>query len=187
MQAIVDACRGGRIAADPRVVICNNRDSEALARAERLGIPGFHLNSKTHPDPDLLDEQIARTLQAHGVELVILAGYMRKIGRKTLACYPNRIMNIHPALLPKYGGHGMYGMHVHAAVISAGESETGVTIHLVNEAYDEGPIVAQCRLPVSSSDTAETLRARVLVREHEFFVETLAAISRGEIKLPDAA
>lgn len=184
MQAIVDACREERLHAEPSVVISNNHDSEALKRAKNSGISGCYLSTKTHPDPALLDEQILHTLQNHGVDLVILAGYMRKIGPKTLHAYFNRILNIHPALLPKYGGKGMYGIHVHEAVIASGDFETGVTIHLVNAEYDEGPIIAQCRLPVLPTDTAQTLAGRVLLRERQFFVEILNSIAQGEIELP---
>jgi len=184
MQAIVDACRGGRLAAEPLVMISNNRDSQALERAKKAGIPAFYLNAKTHPDPDLLDDSIVEKLKEHGVELVILAGYMRKIGHRMLDTYKNRIINIHPALLPKHGGKGMYGMRVHEAVIAAGEIETGVTVHVVNEDYDEGSIIAQCRMPVMPSDTPQTLAVRVLAREHQFLVETLVRIASGAINLP---
>jgi phosphoribosylglycinamide formyltransferase-1 len=184
MQAIVDACKGGRLDADPLVVVSNNGDSEALLRAQRAGIPAIHLSSKTHPNPEILDEEMLRLFESYGVELIILAGYMRKIGPKTLHRFFNRIINIHPSLLPKYGGRGMYGINVHRAVIGARESETGVTIHLVNEEYDDGLILAQCRVPVLPLDTPETLAARVLAREHQFFVETLTALSIGNITLP---
>jgi len=183
MQAIVDACRDGRLQAEPLVVISNNHDSQALERAKKAGIPAFHLNAKTHPDPDLLDDSIVEKLKEYGVELVILAGYMRKVGNSMLDAYKNRIINIHPALLPKHGGNGMYGMRVHEAVIAAGEIETGITVHLVNEDYDEGSIIAQCRVPVMPSDTPQTLAVRVLAREHQFFVETLIQIASGAINL----
>jgi phosphoribosylglycinamide formyltransferase-1 len=108
---------------------------------------------------------------------------MKKLGPRTLAAYRNRIVNIHPALLPKFGGQGMYGMNVHKAVIEAGERESGVTIHLVDEEYDHGTILAQTRLPVLPDDTPQTLAQRVLEREHSFLVETLDKIIRGEIRL----
>ncbi len=184
MQAVIDACQNGRLKAVPSVVISNNGDSGALARAEREGIPHYHLSSHTHPDPDQLDETIRDTLVRHQVELVILAGYMRKLGAKTLAHYAGRVLNIHPALLPKFGGQGLYGQHVHAAVLAAGEKETGVTIHLVDGEYDHGSILAQCQLPVYAGDTVITLAQRVLKREHTFLVETIAKIVAGTIPLP---
>jgi phosphoribosylglycinamide formyltransferase 1 len=183
MQAVIDACQAGRIKATPSVVISNNRDAEALARAERAGIPRYHLSGKTHPDPDRLDAEILATLERHNVDLVLLAGYMRKLGARTLARYRGRVINIHPALLPKYGGHGMYGERVHEAVLAARERETGVTIHVVDEEYDHGAIVAQCRVPVLPDDTVASLAARVLECEHEFLVETLAKIADGTLTL----
>lgn len=184
MQAVLDACKTGYLAAQPCVVISNNSDAEALARAMRDDIPHYHLSAKTHPEPEQLDAKILETLEEYGTELVILAGYMRKLGPQTLAHFQGRIINIHPALLPKYGGPGMYGARVHEAVLAAGEKETGVTIHLVDEEYDHGAIIAQCNVPVLSDDTVTTLSARVLLQEHQFLVETLRKIVVKEIILP---
>jgi phosphoribosylglycinamide formyltransferase-1 len=184
MQSVIDACNAGLLAAKPCVVISNNSDSEALARAWGENIPAYHLSSKVIADPEALDDTILLTLRRHEVELVVLAGYMKQLGPKTLANYKNRVINIHPALLPKYGGVGMYGMHVHEAVISAGDPETGVTIHLVDAEYDHGQVLAQCRVPVLPGDTPDTLAARVLEQEHRFLVETLQNIVSGQITLP---
>ncbi|WP_027892197.1 phosphoribosylglycinamide formyltransferase [Calidithermus chliarophilus] len=181
MQAVIDACKRGELAATPRVVISNNSASGALERARQEGIPAYHLSSHTHGEG--LDEAILETLRRHEAQLVVLAGYMKKLGPRTLAAYRNRIVNIHPALLPKFGGQGMYGMNVHQAVIAAGERETGVTIHLVDEEYDHGATLAQARVPVLPGDTPETLARRVLEREHTFLVETLGRIVRGELPL----
>jgi phosphoribosylglycinamide formyltransferase-1 len=187
MQAIIDACKSdrtsGHIDAKPCVVISNNSTSGALARARREGIPGYHLSGKTHPDPAQLDAATLDALLRHEVELVILAGYMKKLGPKTLAHYEGHILNIHPALLPKFGGQGMYGSRVHQAVLAAGEKETGVTVHLVDAEYDTGPIVAQRCLTVLPGDTVESLAARVLEQEHSLFVETIGKIASGEIAL----
>lgn len=183
MQAVIDTCKSGRLAAKPCVVISNNSGSGALARARQEGIPRYHLSGRTHPDPAQLDAAILDALLRHEVELVILAGYMKKLGPRTLEHYEGRIINIHPALLPRFGGQGMYGARVHEAVLSAGEQETGVTIHLVDAEYDTGPIVAQCRVPVLADDTAESLAQRLLKQEHRFLVETIAKIVSGEIAL----
>jgi phosphoribosylglycinamide formyltransferase-1 len=183
MQAIIDACKDGRLDAEPAVVISNNSESTALERARREGIPNYHLSSATHRDPAELDAAILRTLEEHGVDLVILAGYMKLLGPRTLARYRGRILNIHPALLPKFGGKGLYGKKVHEAVLAAGERVTGVTIHLVDERYDAGPIVAQSEVPVLDGDTVDSLAARVLQREHQLFAETLQKIAVGEIDL----
>lgn len=183
MQAVIEACSDGLLKARPCVVISNNSDSEALAKAKHEGIPAYHRSTKTHPDLVQLDLEILQLLQQHQTDLVIPAGYMRKLGPRTLSGYSGRILNIHPALLPKYGGQGMYGKYVHEAVLAAKEPETGVTIHLVNEEYDQGPIIAQCRVPVLETDTVDTLAQRVLETEHRFLVQTLMKILSGELSL----
>jgi phosphoribosylglycinamide formyltransferase 1 len=185
MQAILDACRDGRLDAEPCIVICNNSDAPALERARRAGVPACHLSNRTHPDADSLDEAISATLQEHGANLVVLAGYMKKLGPRTLGRYRGRVLNIHPALLPKFGGQGMYGRRVHEAVLASGEKTTGVTIHLVDEEYDHGATIAQRTVPVLPADTAATLGERVLKVEHELYVDTLQRIARDEIKLPN--
>lgn len=183
LQAIIDACEQGKLDAEVRVVISNNPDSTALRRAAKHAIPHFYRSGKTHPDPAALDAEIARLLQEHEVDLVVLAGYMKKVGAVTLRRFAGRILNIHPALLPKYGGTGMYGLRVHEAVLEAGDTTTGVTIHVVDEEYDRGPVVAQCKVPVLPAETPERLAERVLEREHAFYVETLGRIASGEINL----
>jgi phosphoribosylglycinamide formyltransferase-1 len=183
MQAVIDACKAGLIKARPAAVISNNSDSGALARARQEGIPYYHLSTKTHPVPEQLDAAILEALVLNQVGLVILAGYMRKLGPGTLQHFKSRIINIHPALLPKYGGEGMYGIKVHRAVLAAGEKETGVTIHLADKDYDRGDIIAQSRVPVLPDDNETTLAARVLEQEHIFLVETIGRIASGEINL----
>jgi phosphoribosylglycinamide formyltransferase 1 len=183
VQAVVEACASGRLAAVPRLVISNNTDAAVLERARRHGIATRHLSGATHPDPARLDAAILDALISHDVELVVLAGYLKRLGPQTLRHFDGCVLNIHPALLPKFGGQGMYGLQVHEAVLAAGERETGVTIHLVDDDYDHGRIVAQCRVPVVAGDTVESLAARVLEREHAFLVDTLARIVSGELAL----
>jgi phosphoribosylglycinamide formyltransferase 1 len=183
MLAIITACNSGVLKAKPVFVIRNNGDSGALSKAKQYGIPCYHLSMKTHPLPDELDLAILSALVVNQVSLVMLAGYMRKLGKRTLNHYQGKIINIHLALLPKYGGTGMYGIRVHQAVLASGEKETGVTIHLVDKNYDQGAIIAQTRVPVLPDDTAETLSNRVLERERCFLVETIGKIITGEISL----
>lgn len=183
MQAVVRSCEEGRLGAIPRIVISNNKQSGALQFAQLHAIPCLHLSSASHKDPATLDKAILDALQENKVDLVLLVGYMKLLGPLTIAAYQGRILNIHPALLPKHGGQGMYGIRVHESVIAAAESETGVTIHHVNEQYDRGEIIAQCTVPVVPTDTPQVLAARVLQREHTFLVETLQAIVAGKIKL----
>ena len=183
MQALISACKSGILQATPTVVISNNSHSGAIIKAKREGIPFYNLSSNTHPIPEELDIAILKALVLNKVDLVILAGYDRKLGIQTLSYYEGRVINIHPSLLPKYGGTGMYGILVHQAVLDAGETETGISIHLADKDYDRGLIIAQTRVPVMPNDTAETLSSRVLEREHIFFVETIGKIIDGKIKL----
>ena len=187
LQAIIAACAAGSLDAEVRVVISNNSRSLALERARRANIPTAHLSSATHPDPARLDAAIADTLTSHGVELVALAGYMKKLGPRTLGRYRNRILNVHPALLPKFGGQGMYGERVHAAVLAAGESVSGVSVHLVDEEYDQGPVIAQAEVHVLPGDTPDTLATRVLEQEHLLYPQTIRRIASGELDLDSLA
>ena len=183
MQAIIDACRRGDLNGEVCAVISNNSNSQALKKARASGVRAYHLSNKTHPEEDELDEAIYKVLTKNGTDIVALAGYMKKIGPKVLKQYKGRILNIHPSLLPKYGGKGMYGSNVHRAVIDAGEKITGITIHLVEEEYDTGKIIRQCEIEVLESDTIDTLSKRVLEKENSFYVETLKLISENVIKL----
>lgn len=183
MQAVIDACKDGVLNATPVIVISNNGDAGAVERAKKEKIPYYVLNIKSHPSSDDLDNTMLDALLRHETELIILAGYMKKIGEIILNTFRGKIINIHPALLPKYGGKGMYGLNVHEAVLKAEEKETGVTIHIIDEDYDSGPIVAQTSLSIMKSDNVESLSKRVLEREHSFLVETIGKINSGEIDL----
>jgi phosphoribosylglycinamide formyltransferase 1 len=183
LQSLLDACSGGRIQGCVAVVVSNNGDAGALRRARQAGVPVVHLSSKTHEDPAALDAAIRDVLVAADVDVVFLAGYMKKLGPRVLSTFEGRILNTHPALLPRFGGPGMYGDRVFEAVLEAGEAETGVSIHLVDADYDTGVIVRQCRVPVFRGDSLEDLKGRVQAREKEFVVETLGQIAKGEISL----
>ena len=181
MLAILNDCKAGKLDAEPAVVISNNATAGALEYAREAGIPAFHLSTQTHPEK--LDDVITDTLKSHAVDWVILAGYMKKIGPQLLEEFQGKIFNIHPSLLPKYGGKGMFGIHVHESVLASGDSETGVTIHLVDGEYDQGRILAQERIKVEEGDDAVTLAARVLKLEHQLYSETLQGVIEGGIKL----
>ena len=183
LQAIIDGCKNHAIDAKVAVIISNNSDSMALQRAIKENIPNYHLSSRQYDSEELLAKKILQVLDEYSVDMIFLAGYMRMLHTSILEKYNNRVFNIHPALLPKYGGKGMYGMNVHNAVVSAKEKETGVTIHRVNAEYDSGEIVAQTVVKVNEDDTPETLAARVLEREHEFLVEVISDIIAGKIAL----
>jgi phosphoribosylglycinamide formyltransferase-1 len=184
MTAIIEACEQGKLAASVELVISNNANSLALVLAQEKKIDTAHLSSLTHPETDVLDTTMKALFDSYNIDFVLLAGFMKKIGSKTLAAYKGRIINIHPSLLPKFGGQGMFGLSVHKAVIEAGEKETGVTIHLVDEEYDKGTILAQRTVAVEKDDTPESLSARVLKVEHILFAETIQKIIDGSIIVP---
>lgn len=186
LQAVLDACADGRITGHVALVISNNADSGALRRARAAGIASLHLSNSTHSDPAQLDAAITAALRDHRTELVLLAGYMKKLGPAARAAYAGRILNTHPALLPRFGGQGMYGARVHRAVLAAGERESGASIHLVDEDYDTGTVLAQTTVPVEAGDTEATLAARVQHAERALLVEVLAEIASGKRTLPAA-
>jgi len=183
LQSLFDAFAGGRIPGRVSVVVSNNGDSGALVKAREAGVQAVHLSSRTHGDPAALDAAIRSVLVAADVDVVFLAGYMKKLGPFVLGTFEGNILNTHPALLPRFGGRGMYGDRVFEAVLEAGEPESGISIHLVDPEYDTGPIVRQCRVPVLPGDSLNDLKDRVRAREKEFVVETLAGIAKGEIRL----
>jgi phosphoribosylglycinamide formyltransferase-1 len=179
LQSIIDACAQGRIDGRVVMVISNNSSSGALRRASAAGIETRHLSSATHPGDAALDEAICGELQGARAEVVFLAGYMKRLGPRTLAAFPGRILNTHPALLPRFGGQGMFGDRVFEAVLAAHESESGASVHLVDAEYDAGAVVRQERVPVLPGDTVQSLKARVQACEREAVIKTLAAIASG--------
>lgn len=184
LQCILDACADERIGGQVVAVVSNNGNSGALRRAKAAGIAAHHLSSVTHPAPEMLDAAIRAALSAAQADVVFLAGYLKRLGPETLAAFNGRVLNTHPALLPKFGGHGMFGDHVFEAVLASGESESGVSVHLVDGDYDTGRVIRQARVPVLSADSVESLKARVRECERPLVVETLAAIATGELRLP---
>ncbi|PPJ37938.1 phosphoribosylglycinamide formyltransferase [Nocardia nova] len=163
------------------VVIGNNSEAAGLAYARASRIPTRHLSGATHPDPDALDDAIRATLVEHAAEWVVTAGYMKKLGPSTRRQFDSRILNIHPAPLPRFGGVGMFGRRVHEAVLASGVAVTGPTVHLVDSDYDTGRVIAHREVPVLADDTAETLAARVLEAEHvvlPLVVRQIAAAQR---------
>jgi len=182
MRGIIAAIEAGELAAEARLAVSNRRDAPALTFAAEHGVPIRVI--PTMADPVAADEALAAALQDAGVELVILSGYLRKLGAATLRAYAGRVLNVHPALLPKFGGPGMYGRRVHEAVAAAGETVTGVTVHVVDEAYDHGPVVAQLETPLSPGDDAAAIEAKVTAVESGFFVSVLRRICEGTLALP---
>ena len=161
-------------------VYCNVPDAYVLERAKKYNVPTQVFNRAEFRNPDI----ILRQLQEEGTDFIILAGFLWLVPDCITTAYPNRIVNIHPALLPAYGGKGMYGHHVHEAVLAAGEKESGITIHYVNEHYDSGDIIFQATCPVLPDDTPDTLAARVHELEYRHFPrvieETVLKSANGE-------
>ncbi|MFN3800709.1 phosphoribosylglycinamide formyltransferase [Belliella pelovolcani] len=153
------------------LVASNKTDSFVLQRASKFGVPTF-----TFSKSDLTAGVLTEKLKMLHVDLVVLAGFLLKIPDSLIQAFPERIVNIHPALLPKYGGKGKYGMHVHQAVKDAGDQETGITIHLVNENYDEGKIIFQAAVAVASTDSPEAIAQKVHALEHKYFPNVIESL-----------
>ena len=151
-------------------VFCNVPDAYVLERAKKYRIPSFVFNREEFRNPD----KVFRQLQEQEIDFIVLAGFLWLMPSFITAAWPNKIVNIHPALLPAYGGKGMYGMHVHEAVIAAGEKESGITIHYVNDHYDQGAIIFQAKCPVLPTDTPDDLAARVHELEYRYFPQIIA-------------
>ena len=183
LQAIIehfDSLARERVAT-VALVASNRADSLSLLLAETASIEIAHFDASDD------GSELLALLHKFRIDLVVLAGYLKRIPPKVIREYTGRIMNIHPALLPAFGGEGMYGARVHEAVIASGAEETGVTVHLVDDVYDRGPIVAQWRVPVDKSDTVDSLAARVLNVEHVVYpraVEMVAILQQLESKSP---
>ncbi len=158
------------------LIVCNNTGAGVLKIAEDYKIPTLVIEKENF----FLGDHYIPQLKQYRADLVVLAGFLWKIPHALIEAYPRRILNIHPALLPKYGGKGMYGLRVHEAVIRAGEKESGITIHYVDGHYDNGDIIFQARCPVKPQDTPETLAQRVHKLEHEYYVGVIEGAVKGE-------
>ncbi len=181
LAALMEACRDERIPGEIVLVVGTRREAPALERAEAGGIRTAVVSPKKYAE----DESgyaltLLRVLQAQPIELICLAGYMRRLPGGVLAEYPRKVLNIHPSLLPAFGGRGMYGERVHQAVLESGQQETGCTVLLVDNGYDTGEIVLQRKVSVEAEDTVTTLAARVLAEEHRAYVEAVRRFCRGE-------
>ena len=181
LQSVIDKVHG--VSGEIAVVISNNKDAYALTRAQNAGIPAVAIVEKECDGVADFNARIVAELKARGVELVVLAGYMRIITADFVKAYPNRIVNIHPALIPSFCGEGYYGMHVHQAVYDYGVKVTGATVHFVNEEADAGPIIAQRTVPVLNDDRPESIQKRVLEVEHELLPWVVAQICLGKVSV----
>lgn len=183
LQAVMDAIDQGRIPASINVVISDRPNAYGLVRAEKMGIPAYCINRKNFADSRALNHEILEKLKAYNVEYVILAGYLSILSPELVECYRNRIINIHPSLIPAFCGMGYYGQKVHQAVLDYGAKVTGATVHFVDEGADTGPIIFQKHVDVLPDDTVETLAQRVLKVEHELLPKAVALLVQDKIKV----
>lgn len=173
LQSIIDAIENSQLKSQIACVIANKEGAYALERARRHHVPAVFIN----PKDEHYNEILLNTLKDHEVDLVVLAGYLKIIDEKLVETYKGRIINIHPSLLPKFGGKGYYGIHVHEAVIKAGEKESGATVHHVDSGIDTGEILLQKKLEVYAEDTPQSLQKRILEEiEHKILVEAIALL-----------
>lgn len=183
LQALIDASGAGTLCGEIAWVVSSTNKAFGLERAAAAGIESFVFRARKYESPQAASFDLLARLREHRIDYIALAGYLSLLPAEVVRAYRNRITNIHPALLPKFGGKGMYGHFVHEAVIASGETESGPTVHLVNELYDEGAILEQVRIPVLPEDTPETLAARVLLEEHKLYPKVLDKLIRGAYRL----
>ncbi|ALC16476.1 formyltetrahydrofolate-dependent phosphoribosylglycinamide formyltransferase [Desulfuromonas soudanensis] len=178
LQAIIDRCRDGSLAAEISVVISNKPDSGALQRARNAGIPALCIDHRNFPTREDFDRAVVAALLEAGVELIVLAGFMRLISDVFLDAFPGRIMNIHPALLPAFPG-----LHVQRKALEYGARVTGATVHFVDGGVDTGPIVIQAVVPILDDDTEESLSARILEQEHRIYPRAIELFAQGRLRI----
>ena len=184
LAAITEHIDGGDINGEVVAVISSNAEAFALTRARERGIPAYVCARKDYENNEARDREILRIVREHNADYILLAGYLGIISPFLIDAYPYKIVNIHPALLPKFGGKGFFGIHVHEAVIAAGEKESGATVHFVDSGTDTGLIIAQRSLKVLEEDTPHSLQQRILSNiEHKLFPEVVRALCNNEIKV----
>jgi formyltetrahydrofolate-dependent phosphoribosylglycinamide formyltransferase len=182
-ETIATRCREGSLNAEPVLVISSSSKAAALERARRLDVPATVMRRETFASEDDYARAILDTLAKQHVNFVCLAGFLKLIPGSVVAAYQNRMLNIHPALLPAFGGHGMYGHRVHEAVIEYGARISGATVHLVDDQYDHGPVVLQRAVFVRPDDTADTLAERVHAIEHDLYVDAVRLFADDRVEI----
>lgn len=185
LQAIVDSCARREIPGEVVVVVSNKPGAHALWRARRAGVPAILLDHREFPTRETFEARLAKTLSAYSVDLVCLAGWLRILGPAFVRQFAGRIMNIHPSLLPLFGGRGMYGERVHTAVLNAGMKVSGCTVHFVDEAPDGGPIILQAVTRVQEDDTPSSLGARITEEEHRVYPLAIRLFAEDRLKIEE--
>lgn len=183
LQSIIDHCQSGSIPATIGFVASNKATAYGLERARLNGIPAFHISARTHQSQQGAEAELYRLIRQYHVQLLCLAGYLKKISGWLISRMPGRIINIHPGILPFLGGEGLYGHHVHQKVLDLNMKISGVTVHFVDEHYDHGPIIAQECVPVLPEDDCETLARRVLQVEHELYPRVIGWFAQNKIRV----
>ncbi len=178
LQAVIDAIAAGTLDAQVPIVVSSRPDAYGIERARAAGIETLALSRETYADPRAADARIVEALQRAGCDYVVMAGYMRKVTDAILDAFPDRVVNLHPALLPAFKG-----AHAIQDAFDAGVKVTGVTVHFANAEYDKGPIIAQRAVVVAEGDTVDALEAKIHAVEHELYPETLALIARGRVSV----
>lgn len=182
-QALIDRKIAGDLHIEFALLIGNNSKAGAFERARKHQIPYLHIAPSHFESEALYTEKLLSALESNTIDFIVLAGYMRKLPSEVINRFRNRIVNIHPGLLPAFGGKGMYGSHVHEAVIEYGAKISGITVHLVDEEYDHGPIILQECIKVNESDNAHTLAERILKIEHQNYWRAIEAFAQGTIRI----
>ncbi|MFP4313772.1 MAG: phosphoribosylglycinamide formyltransferase [Alphaproteobacteria bacterium] len=182
LQAIIDACHNPDFPARIEIVVSNNPDAYGLIRAQKAGLETCVIDHKAYQGRADFERALHHALESREIDLICLAGFMRILTPEFIEKWPQKIINTHPSLLPKFGGKGMYGGHVHKAVLEAGENESGPTIHYVIPEVDAGEIILQRKVDVRQDDTPDTLAARVLEQEHIAYPQAIAQIARERLR-----
>lgn len=178
MQSVIDACESGQINGKVVAVIASRPGIFALERAAKHNIPSKVFSVKEYGSPEAKDGAIVEYLRPMGIDLIVLAGYLSIVSKPLLDVYEGKIINIHPSLIPRHCGKGMYGLHVHESVLASGDKVSGCTVHFVDSGTDTGKIIRQVTVPVEEGDTPETLQARVLVQEHKLLPQVVAELCK---------
>lgn len=182
LQAIIDAVNNNSLKdTEISVVVSNKSNAYALERAKNAGIETIFVNPKDFLNNSEYDKKLVEIITSYNIDLIVLAGYMKILTETLVNAFKNKIINIHPALLPKFGGKGMYGKRVHEAVLKSGEKESGCTVHFVIPEVDAGPIILQTKVPILDNDTPETLAKRILTQEHKIIVESIKKVLLEQI------
>ncbi len=181
LQSIIDATESGAIQGEVSVVVSNRKNAYGLERAQNHDIPGLYIGKGNFPVREDAEKELLKALETHKIDIIVLAGYLNILSPEIIEGYRNRIINVHPSLIPDYCGAGFYGMKVHEAVVANKEAYSGATVHFVDEGTDTGAIIVQEKVALESNETAETLAKKVLAIEHRLLVETTAKLCLGNL------